>query len=92
MGRVDGDRDIRKVSVLTFAPPIVEAVDNTPLEDARENLAIVKAALLEAVPREVAALSKRRQELVQTISELSGTKEMSLKDELAAIRDRRTTA
>jgi hypothetical protein len=61
--------------------------DATPLDDARENLAIVKVA----VPREVAALSKRRQELAQLISDLAERQEPSLADQLAAIRDRRST-
>jgi len=95
MERVDGDREVRKLSALVSLmpadePDIIE--DVSPIDDARENLRIVKAALAEAVPREVATLSKRRQELVQLIQELGGRKEVSLADELAAIRNRRTTA
>lgn len=85
MDKLDGDRDERKLSVLTPVPTVSDnEVD--PLEDARENLRAVKAAMKEAVPREVAALSKRRQELVELISELGGKKEVSLGDQLAAIR------
>ena len=81
--KLDGPREERKVSALS-APPVVESID--PLEDARENLQIVNAALKEAVPREVSQLSKRRQELVALIAELQGDQEVSLADQLAAIR------
>jgi hypothetical protein len=63
--------------------------DIDPLQDARENLALVKAALRDAVPREVAVLSKRRQELVALIVELGGKKEVSLADQLRDIREAR---
>lgn len=91
MARLDGDRDERKVSVLSPARPLVSGDDESvdALADARANLRIVKAALKEAVPREVAALSKRRQELVEFISKSDSTQEVSLADQLAAARDAR---
>lgn len=88
MGKLDGDRESRKVSALAPVPDVVDDVD--PLEDARENLRAVKAAMAEAVPREVSALSKRRQELVELIAELGGKKEVSLGDQLAEVRRRRS--
>lgn len=93
MDRLDGDRDSRKLSAL--ATPIdfpSASEDFDPISDAKENLRLVKAALAEAVPREVAALSKRRQELVALIADLGGTKEVSLADQLAEARNRRTGA
>lgn len=63
--------------------------DIDPLQDARENLAEVREAMKSAVPREVAGLSKRRQELVALIVELGGKKEVSLADQLAAARAER---
>lgn len=92
MQRLDGDRETRKLSVIApltnLTPPPADDFD--PLADAKENLQLVKTALQEAVPREVAALSKRRQELVSLIAELGGKKEVSLADQLAEIRRRRT--
>lgn len=89
MAKLDGDRDLRSVSVLASVSDTDES-EFDPLGDAKDNLRIVKAALREAVPREVAALSKRRQELVSLIAELSGKKEVSLGDQLAEIRSRRS--
>lgn len=63
--------------------------DIDPLRDALENLEMVKRALQDAVPREVAALSKRWQELVALAVELGGKKEVSLADQLAAARRER---
>ena len=88
MDKLDGDRESRKVSALAPVPDVVDDVD--PLEDARENLRAVKAAMAEAVPREVSALSKRRQELVELIAGLGGKKEVSLGDQLAEVRRRRS--
>lgn len=77
------------------APVQLEALPNVtdegdgdidPLQDARENLRDVREAMKSAVPREIAALSKRRQELVALIVELGGKKEVSLADQLAAAR------
>lgn len=94
MARLDGDRDVRKLSVLAPVVGIPAALDDVfdPLADAKDNLRMVKAALDDAVPREVAALSKRRQELVALIVELGGKKEVSLADQLAEIRSRRAGA
>lgn len=92
--RLDGDRAVRKVAALVAVEPLTEPEPEVfdPLKDAKENLEIVKAALQEAVPREVAALSKRRQELVALIDDLGGVKEMSLADQLADLRRRRAGA
>lgn len=95
--RLDGDRDARKLSALAAVTNIhddaPEGVDEfDPLADAKENLRLVKLALDEAVPREVAALSKRRQELMALIVELGGKKEVSLADQLAELRRRRAGA
>lgn len=93
--KLDGDRDVRKLSTLL---PDVDASasgrdEYDPLEDAKENLRIVKAALQDAVPREVSALSKRRQELVLLIAELGGAgKEVSIADQLAEKREQRRRA
>lgn len=89
MSKLDGDRDLRAVSALASVSDNDDS-EFDPLEDAKANLRIVKAALREAVPREVSALSKRRQELVSLIAELSGEKEVSLGDQLAEIRSRRS--
>lgn len=89
MSKLDGDRDLRSVSVLASVSDTDES-EFDPLGDAKDNLRIVKAALREAVPREVSALSKRRQELVELIAELNGKKEVSLGDQLAEIRNRRS--
>lgn len=87
--RLDGDRATRQVAVLPAMP--VATVD--PRADALDNLSVVIAALDAAVPREVAALSKRRQELVAFIASLdSGTEATGLGDELAAFRARRAGA
>ena len=61
-----------------------------PLAEALENLRVIKASMHEAPPQSLAALSKRRQELVALIAELQGKQEVSLADQLAAIRARRT--
>lgn len=87
--KIDGPRETRKVAALPTPEPVDEF---DPLEDAKQNLAIVNAALQEAVPREVSALSKRRQELVALIVELGGRKEVSLRDQLAELRRRRSGA
>lgn len=96
MTKLDGDRDMRKLSaVLPEAERGVDVGANEfdPLEDAKANLRLVKAALEEAVPREVSALSKRRQELVALIAELGGAgKEVSIADQLAERREARRRA
>ena len=77
------------VKLAVSSEPPVESVDE--VEDLRENLRIVKAAMQDATPREVAALSKRRQEIVGEIARLSRRVEKSggLLDELAARREAR---
>lgn len=93
--RVDGDRDARKLSSLMpdVSFDAAERDDFDPLEDAKDNLRVVKAALRDAVPREVAALSKRRQELVALIAELGNVgKEVSIADQLAEKREQRRRA
>lgn len=81
---------------LSVAPTVVslptvesDSCDDV-LADLKENLAIVKAAMGEAAPREVAQLSKRRQELVAAIAKESGKNEGGgLLDELRARREAR---
>lgn len=64
-----------------------------PLEDARRNLRIVQAAMDAAPAAAIAPLSKRRQELVFLIHEMSNaTTERTLADELASARARRTAS
>lgn len=56
----------------------------------RENLELVKRAMGEAAPREIAQLSKRRQELVAAIAKESNKGEGGgLLDELRARREAR---
>jgi len=75
------------LEAVVSAPPVDE-ID--PLEDAKENLKIVKAAMQDAPHNTIAQLSKRRQELVELIKELSSADPgVSLKDELAAARSAR---
>jgi len=90
--RLDGDRSVRSLKALAPVSDLHVAEPDVfdPLADAKENLVLVKSALAEAVPREVAALSKRRQELVSLIAELGGKKEVSLADQLAELRGRRS--
>lgn len=74
----------------TLAQEIVDVDDFSQLADARRNYLAVVEAMEVAVPREVAALSKRRQELMALIDELSSVGEVSLADQLAEIRARRS--
>lgn len=68
------------------------------LDSHLENLGIVKAAMARALPREIAALSKRRQELEEAIDVLRGRKmvkaepKLSLIDDLAERRRKRIQA
>ena len=63
--------------------------DPEPLEDAREDLRLVMVALSRALPREVAQLSRRRQELVDRIAELKAKeREVPFSERLAASRER----
>lgn len=72
--------------------PVPELVDE--LVDARENLAVIRAAMREAAPRELAALSKRRQELVERIAvlERKSDKGGGVLDEIAKRRKDRLAA
>jgi hypothetical protein len=79
----------RADDVVELVPPPETDEPLDPIDDARENLRIVNAALYKAVPREVPALSKRRQELVAFIAEHSGKGEATLEDQLAAAREAR---
>ena len=74
----------------TLAQEIVDVDDFSQLADARRNYRAVVEAMDVAVPREIAALSKRRQELMALIDELSSVGEVSLADQLAEIRARRS--
>lgn len=58
----------------------------TPKDDALQNLALVNAALEKAVPREVPALSKRRQELVEYLNGLNAKEDGGLAEKLANAR------
>lgn len=79
----------RDMAASRAADPDPGAVD--PLADARVNLRIVQAAMDAAPAAAIASLSKRRQELVALIHELSSaTTERTLADELSAVRARRT--
>lgn len=48
--------------------PVEDEVDE--LGDARENLGMIRVAMSSAAPRELAALSRRRQELVERVTQL----------------------
>lgn len=74
---------------ISAVPPAEPDAIPDPLDDALENLRIVNAALAKAVPREVPALSKRRQELVAFINEQNGKGEASIEDQLARAREAR---
>lgn len=88
--RVDAKRDASaQVVQLTLAstPP----TDPSPLDDALENLAIVKAAMASAPANAIAALSKRREELVASVERLkkADKPEESALDQLARRRAER---
>lgn len=70
-------------------PEIEDRLDE--LWEQRENLRMVRAAMrANPSPRDMASLSKQRMELVARITEIeSATTEVSLEDELAAIRESR---
>lgn len=87
----DARRERARLALVSAAPDVPELPDGDidPLQDARDNLRMVNTAMASAVPREIAALSRRRQELVALIVELGGKKEVSLADQLAAAREAR---
>ncbi|WNN93651.1 hypothetical protein SEA_CALLINALLBARBZ_1 [Arthrobacter phage CallinAllBarbz] len=78
-------------AIVEIVPPLDPLTPPDPLDDALDNLRIVNEAMAKAVPREIAPLSKRRQELVQLIAELGAKGETSLHDQLAAARRARAS-
>lgn len=89
--RVDAARveSASRVSLALAAEPAVDVLDE--LDEAKENLRAVKAAMSEAPANAVAALSKRREELVRRIVVLSKANEpeMSVFDQLRQRREER---
>lgn len=77
---------------LTAEPPVEE--DLSELDEALENLRIVRAAMKDAPANAIAALSKRREELVSRITKLQQTNssEVSKLDQLAQRRAERLAA
>jgi hypothetical protein len=77
------------VALAAEAEPILDDVD--PLTEALDNLRIIRAALGSAPPHNtVAALTKRRDELVDRIVEIKASKpEVSVLDELTRQREAR---
>lgn len=77
------------VAIALAAEPAVDVLDE--LDEARENLRAVKAAMSEAPANAVAALSKRREELVRRIVVLSKADkpELSVFDQLRQRREER---
>jgi hypothetical protein len=88
--RVDASRSesAALVAVALLAEPIPH---DDELEDARENLRAVKAAMSDAPANAIAALSKRREELMRRIAVLSKANEpeMSVFDQLRQRREER---
>jgi hypothetical protein len=78
-----------RVALALAAEPAPEVLDE--LEEARDNLRAVKAAMTEAPANAIAALSKRREELVRRIVVLSKSNEpeMSVFDQLRQRREER---
>jgi hypothetical protein len=77
------------VALAVAGAPAVDSVDE--LEEALENLRIVRAAMAEAPANSIAGLSKRREELVSRISKLQLAKvpKVGVLDQLAARRKER---
>lgn len=80
------------VALALAAEPAPDVLDE--LDEARENLRAVKAAMSEAPANAIAALSKRREELVRRIVVLSKSNEpeMSVFDQLRQRREERLSA
>ncbi|WP_199184036.1 hypothetical protein [Cryobacterium sp. Y57] len=80
------------VALALAAEPAPDVLDE--LDEARENLRAVKAAMSEAPANAVAALSKRREELVRRIVVLSKSNEPeeSVFDQLRKRREERIAA
>ena len=96
-GRKDAERaeSAEQVRAAVAAEPVIEDVD--PLEEALDNLRIVRAVLRsEGTPANtVAALTKRRDELVDRVGRLraeSAPVEVSIIDELTSKRRERRSA
>lgn len=81
-----------RVALALAAEPAPDVLDE--LDEARENLRAVKAAMTTAPANAVAALSKRREELVRRIVVLSKSNEpeMSVFDQLRQRREERIAA
>lgn len=92
--RVDAGRaeSASLVALALAAEPAPDVLDE--LDEARENLRAVKAAMSEAPANAVAALSKRREELVRRIVVLSKANEpeLSVFDQLRQRREERISA
>jgi len=92
--RVDNGRSesASLVSLALAAEPAPDVLDE--LDEARENLRAVKAAMSEAPANAIAALSKRREELVRRIVVLSKSNEPeeSVFDQLRKRREERIAA
>ena len=86
LGRVES---ASRVALALAAEPAPDVLDE--LDEARENLRAVKAAMSEAPAASVAALSKRREELVRRIVVLSKASEpeLSVFDQLRQRREER---
>lgn len=90
--RAEGKRREAGVSRLASVPDVVEPVVPDRLSVARDNLAIVEATLRgEGTPGgSIAGLTRRREELVDLILDLTSSEgQVSLRDELAALREAR---
>jgi tRNA uridine 5-carbamoylmethylation protein Kti12 len=87
----EADANVVKLAIAA-APPIAEDTDE--LQELRDNLVIVKATMLDAPSNTIAALSKRRQELVADIRRLEkqARPEKSALDQLADKRAARLAA
>jgi len=83
---------VSRVALALAAEPAPDVLDE--LDEARENLRAVKAAMSEAPANAIAALSKRREELVRRIVVLSKSNEPeeSVFDQLRKRREDRIAA
>lgn len=70
--KADGrKREAAVVRLAVAAQPVIQADEEIDdLADARQNLRLIRAAMDEATPSSMAALSKRRDELVDRIKKL----------------------
>lgn len=81
-----------RVALALAAEPVIQSLDE--LDEARDNLRAVKAAMSDAPANAIAALSKRREELVRRIVQLDkkDEPEMSVFDQLRHRREERLAA